>query len=285
MLADLVAVGTVDGIVLWGAYVAPTVSTRSLSIDAVCWFHGDTGSFHHQLYLDLGARFAAEGVAFLSANRRGHDLVANGAPDGPLQGYAHESVSDAPLDYAPWFELLRARGHRAIAIAGHSGGAVRAVYTQATASLDDVRAVLAVSPGEYDHDGLRALHEPLFAETYARAERLVAAGEPDAYLRPGIPWGASWTASRFVDCFHADNRYSVVRRAPSLRVPALFVFGGEECADGASDELPVCGYAMRQLRAAALPGVTVEVVEGANHGYVERGAELFATLRGWLAAL
>ena len=285
MLADLVPVQTADGVVLWGAYLAPTVSARALPVDAVCWFHGDTGSFHRQLYLDLGARFAAQGVVFLSANRRGHDLVANGAADGPLQGYAHETVSEAPLDYAAWFALLRARGHRAIAIAGHSGGAVRAVYTQATAPLDDVRAVLAVSPGEYDHDGLRALHDPLFAETYARAEQLVAAGEPDAYLRPGIPWGASWTAARFVDCFHADNRYSVVRRAPSVGVPALFVFGGEECALGGAEELPVCGYAMRTLRAAALPGVTVEVVEGANHGYVERGPALFETLRGWLARL
>jgi hypothetical protein len=285
VLADLVAVGTADGVALWGAYLAPTVSARTLPVDAVCWFHGDTGSFHRQLYLDLGARFAAQGVAFLSANRRGHDLVANGAPGGPLQGYAHESVGDAPLDHAAWFELLRARGHRAIAIAGHSGGAVRAVYTQATAPLAEVRAVLAVSPGEYDHAGLRALHEPVFAETYARAQALVAAGEPDAYLRPGIPWAASWTAARFVDCFNADDRYSVVRRARRLAVPALFVFGGEECAIGGADELPVCGYAMRQLRAAALPGVTVEVVDGANHGYVGRELALFETLRGWLAAL
>ena len=53
-------------------------------------------------------------------------------------------------------ELLHKRGHRRIALGGHSGGAVRATYAQATERFDSVVAVMAVSPGEYDHEGVVA---------------------------------------------------------------------------------------------------------------------------------
>lgn len=88
MLADLVDVTTEDGIPLNGAYLAPSIAARRSRIDCLCFFHGDGGHFYRPLYLELGARLAAQGIAFLSANRRGHDLVANGVRGGALQGYA-----------------------------------------------------------------------------------------------------------------------------------------------------------------------------------------------------
>ena len=283
MLVDLVQVITEDDIPLNGAYMVPTISDRLSRVDCLCFFHGDTGHFYRPLYLELGARLAAQGIAFLSANRRGHDIVANGIRDGALQGYAHESVADSRLDYAAWLELLRAKGHKLIALAGHSGGAVRAVYAQSTAQFEAVEAVIAVSPGEYHHQGLIDLHGELFSDTYRQAQTLLEQGQPDVYLRPVMPFGATWSARAFVDCFHPDGRYSVTARAAETGCPTLFVFGGEECVG--PQELPLCGVAMRRLRAAAYAHVTVEVVDGANHGYEGRAVELFEVIRKWLAAL
>ena len=76
MLADLVEVTTPEGIVLSGAYFAPINVGRSYSVDAVLFFHGDGGHFYSSLYLWLGQRMAEQGIAFLTANRRGHDHVA-----------------------------------------------------------------------------------------------------------------------------------------------------------------------------------------------------------------
>ena len=194
MLADLVEVATADNVPLGGAYFAPSVSERATPIEAVCFFHGDTGHFYRPLYLELGARLAARGVAFLAANRRGHDIVSNGGPGGALAGYAHESVEDSRLDYAAWLGLLGERGHSNVAIGGHSGGAVRAAYAQARERFPEVAGVISVSPGEYDHAGLKDLHTDDFTTAYQWAVEQINDGNPDAYLRPGIPWGSTWTA-------------------------------------------------------------------------------------------
>ena len=284
MLADLVEVTTSDGVLLGGAYFAPTVQQRSSRIEAMCFFHGDGGHFYRTLYLELGARLAAKGIAFLAANRRGHDIVSNGVPGGPLAGYAHESVDDSRSDYAAWLGLLRERGHSVVAIGGHSGGAVRAAYAQSKERYPEVAAILPVSPGEYNHEGLIDLHADEFMAAWSWCVGQVEAGDPDAYIRPGIPWGSSWTARAFIDCFNPDNRYSVTERTAEIHVPALFIFGSEECGDG-PNRLPVCGAAMRSLRRASYPDIVVEVIEGATHGYVDREIELFETIYGWLSDL
>ena len=188
------------------------------SVDAVLFLHGDTGHFYAGLYLELGQRMAEQGIAFLTGNRRGHDHVANGVRGGPLAGYAFESVDDARSDFAAWLELLRERGHRRIAIGGHSGGAVRAAYAQATERFDNVVAVMPVSPGEYNHEGVVALHGEDFAGPFRDSEQNVAEGRPNVLIRPGVPWGSTWSARAYVDCFNQDNRYSVT--VPRRRTPA-----------------------------------------------------------------
>ena len=285
MLADLVEVTTPEGIALSGAYFAPANAGRSYSVDAVLFFHGDGGHFYSSLYLELGRRMAEQGIAFLAANRRGHDHVANGVRGGPLAGYAFESVDDSRADFGAWLELLHERGHRRIAIGGHSGGAVRATYAQATERFANVVAVIPVSPGEYDHEGINALHREDFSGPFRESERNVAEGRPDALLRPGVPWRSMWSARAYVDCFNRDNRYSVTMHAANTSCPTLFIFGSEECAVGGPQELPVCGAARHGLGAAGHSHVQVRDIDGANHGYIGREGELFETMFSWLSGL
>ena len=113
----------------------------------------------------------------------------------------------------------------------------------------------------------------------------MAEGRPDTLLRPGVPWGSTWSARAYVDCFNPDNRYSVTTHAANTGCPTRFIFGGEECAVGGPQELPVCGAARRSLAAAGYPHVVVSEIEGANHGYQGRERELFDTMYGWLSSL
>jgi|TARA_B100000959_G_scaffold187438_1_gene195996 dienelactone hydrolase len=285
MLADLVEVTTEDGIALGGAYFAPTGTPSQSPVEAVCLFHGDSGHFYGSLYLALGEHLAEHGIALLSANRRGHDTIANGTRGGPPKGYAFESVAESPLDYTAWLGLLRSKGHTRLALGGHSGGAVRAVYAQSREQFPDVAAVLAVSPGEYDHAGLIDLHGERFVNAYQQAESEVAAGQSDNLLTPGIPWGCTWSSAAFLDCFNPDSRYSVCQRIKNVSCPTLFVFGALECEPDGDQALPVCGAAMRQLTKTDQANVSIEVIEGANHGYEGQQTTLFDTVHRWLVQL
>ena len=104
MLADLVEVTTEDGIALGGAYFAPTGSSpRQGPVEAVCFFHGDSGHFYRSLYLALGEHLAGHGIALLSANRRGHDTIAN----GPKSNYvAHANLTKFSRIVIPTFWLF-----------------------------------------------------------------------------------------------------------------------------------------------------------------------------------
>ena len=253
-------------------------------MDALLFFHGDSGHFYHKLYLDMGEYMAERGVAFLTGNRRGHDFVSRGLRDGPLAGYAFESVEDSRADFGAWLDLLRERGHQRIALGGHSGGAVRSTYAQAKEQYPNVAAVVPVSPGEYHHATVTELHGTDFTGPYTKAQQDLAEGRPDVFLRPGVPWGSMWTARAFVDCFNEDDRYSVSAHAANTGCPTLYIFGSEECLGG-SEELPVCGSARNRLTAAAYPHVEVQVIDGANHGYAGRERELMETIYGWLKGL
>ncbi len=285
MLADMVNVTTRDGITLSGAYFGAAEGKGNCPVDGIVFFHGDSGNFYGSLYLGLGQRMAERGIGFLTGNRRGHDHVASGVRGGPLAGYAFESVEDSRADFGAWLELMRGRGHRRIAIGGHSGGAVRAVYAQAKEMFEDVVGVIAVSPGEYDHEGVIALHGEDFKGPFRESERNVAEGRADVLLRPGVPWGSTWSAGAYVDCFNRDNRYSVTRHGANTGRPTLFVFGSEETKVGGSQEIPVCGAARRSLEGVGYLHTEVRVIDGANHGYAGRESELLGVIMEWVAGL
>ena len=273
MLVDLVEVTTSDEISLSGAY-SEAKGDAGLGVDCLMYFHGDGGNFYGGLLRQLGTMFSEAGLSLLAANRRGHDMISTGVRGGALKGYAFESVEESRLDAAAWLDFLKGRGHGKIAIGGHSGGAVRATYAQATEHFENVAAVVSVSPGEYNHEQVVNVHGEDFSGPYRESEKNIAKGNPDAFLRPGVPWGSMWTAGTYVDCFNKDNRYSVSGHAANTGVPTLYVFGGKESELGGEEELPVCGLAMRTLREIGYSHAAVEVIDGANHGYNGREKEL-----------
>ena len=150
---------------------------------------------------------------------------------------------------------------------------------------DAVAGVLAVSPGEYNHEIVAKLHGPKFKMLYKQAVSAMENGNGNELIRPGYPWGSIWSTETFIEHFHVDNRYSVTKHAFNTVVPTLFVFGEEECRIGGEEELPVCGAAQRGLLESAYPHVVIKVVEGANHGYKGRVDEMACEVFTWLESL
>ena len=282
MKTEIVRVVAADGVALSGACFEG-VGEPPGNVDAVLFLHGDGSNFYAPLYLGLASHLATAGITCLLGNRRGHDLVAYGTKDGPLAGYAFESVADSKADFRSWLDFLRARNCRRVALGGHSGGAVRSVYAQAMQGYGETAAVIAVSPGEYHHESVVALHGEDFAGAFRTAEENVRDGSPNELSLPGVPWGSIWSAAAFVDCFNQDNRYSVSHHAANTHCPTLFVFGAAECEG--EQTLPVCALACSRLLQADLSHVDVRVIAGANHSYEGEESVLYETITRWLGTV
>ena len=109
MKVEIVHKVTSDGIPLAGAYIKSSKGLPTEAVSAVIFLHGDGGNFYSPLYLSLGEALAKNGITFLSANRRGHDIISHGARGGLPRGYAFESVSEPRIDYDATISELKVR--------------------------------------------------------------------------------------------------------------------------------------------------------------------------------
>ena len=273
MNLDIVHIQTSDEVNLAGA-----MFSASKNNSAFLFFHGDGGNFYSPLYLNMGKFFSSHGITFLSANRRGHDIMSNTGNANISGGYAFESIKDFPLDFDVWINFLLKNGYKSIVLGGHSGGAVRVTYAQSKVTHPNVKALIPISPGEYNHKELYRLHGDLFHEAFAFAEQAIVEGNPHELLSPGIPWGSTWTAQAFVDCFNQDDRYKVSEHALASEIPTMFVFGARETTTGDSEELPVCGLACHAIHSHIENGadnLSLQIIDDANHRYVGKEDNLY----------
>lgn len=273
MNLDIVHIQTSDEVNLAGA-----MFSASKNNSAFLFFHGDGGNFYSPLYLNMGKFFSSHGITFLSANRRGHDIMSNTGNTNISGGYAFESINDFPLDFDAWINYLLKNGYESIVLGGHSGGAVRVTYAQSKVAHPNVKALIPISPGEYNHNELCRLHGDLFHEAFTFAEQAILDGNPHELLSPGIPWGSTWTAQAFVDCFNQDDRYRVSKHALVSEIPTMFVFGARETTPGDSEELPVCGLARHEIQNHIKNGsdhLSLQIIAGANHRYAGKEDNLY----------
>ncbi len=152
MIVELVRVHTADEVRLDGALQRPPDGlAAALGIDVLLCLHGTGSNFYgSSLFAALTPRLLQAGIAVLTVNTRGHDLVS--AVSGGrrrLQGAAFELVDECRLDVAAWVDWLSQGGFSRIGLAGHSLGALKAVYSLARdeqRSISQVTCLLAISP-------------------------------------------------------------------------------------------------------------------------------------------
>jgi dienelactone hydrolase len=275
MLVDLVQTTTRDGVRLDGVYQAPSV-TSAVAVDALCLVHGTGGNFYSSTLFDaLGERLLALGVGVLRGNTRGHDGISTAvtAQGGRRQGAAYEVADECRHDLAAWIDWLRGRGLSRVGLVGHSLGAVKCLYAAAHEPALAPACVVAVSPPRLSYAAFCT--SPEFLETFAEAERHVAAGRPSALMEVGLPLSYVITAAGYVEKYGPDERYNYFRFLAGVRCPVLCTFGGAEV----ESNLAFCG-SPEDL--AGLPRLSVEVVPGADHFYTGLRAELAGRVEAWL---
>jgi dipeptidyl aminopeptidase/acylaminoacyl peptidase len=220
----------------------------------------------------------ALGCGILRVNSRGHDEAYR---VGARQlGSAYEIVDDCRLDFTAWLDFAAERNFQRIGIWGHSLGAVKTVYFLSV--QDDARIACAVasSPPRFSNsafsdstDGAR------FQADIARAQQLVAAGQPEGLLDARMPVQRYFSARTYLDKYGPEARYDYFRHLPNVRKPLLLTVGSLEADNVSFAPLVQEGPAFHDR----WPRVDFRNIQGADHSYASRTAELWSDVSSWLS--
>ena len=280
MKVDLVSVQTADGVRLDGALrTPPAPSEARLGLDLVICHHGVGGNFYGQYFFDdMGARFLEQGCAVLRVNNRGHDQVYR-TLRGKL-GAAFEVVDDCRHDWRAWLDFAESAGYRRICVWGHSLGAVKTIYYQSVERDRRVVCAVASSPPRFAYDAFAASEDSArFKADMQQAQQLLAAGQPEATVEAAVPVQQSFSARTYVDKYGPESRYDIFAHVPKASVPMLITLGEQEIDGLAFRDLAHRGPALQ----SATPGVSYQLIGGADHSYATHVPELWHTFRGWLS--
>ncbi len=290
MHAELVRTVTRDGLRLDGALFNSVEGTNSKSpaprVTAALLLHGVGGNFYSSSTFEpLIPKLQDAGITVLTVNTRGHDSVfsANLGNVRRRMGAAYETVDDCRLDVAAWVQFLKSRGHAAVALIGHSLGAIKAVYSQAHEKLPQVAAIVAASPPRLSYSAfINAPESSQFFESFSTAERMTADARGDDLFTGKFPFPLLITARGYIDKYGPAERYNILKFAHQVPCPALFVYGTKELDQG--------GIAFAGLPDAlmSLPSADrrhVITIAGADHFYAGLAEQLADQIATWLTSL
>ena len=284
MHVELVQTTTADGLRLWGAL--GQASGRAASRLVIC-LHGVASNFYaSSLMQSLGESLNQAGLDVLRVNTRGHDNCSTiGSSDGARRmGAAFEIVDDCRHDIAGWVELARQRGYQEVILLGHSLGALKVIYSQVHDPIDEVTALLAISPPRLSCQAfLAAETSSLFGESLELAQQRVDEGRGEELIEIHFPLPLLITARGYLDKYGPGERYNLLTFIEQVRSPLLITFGSLEVEQGS---IAFAGLAEAVGHATAAkpdwPG-TVEVIQGADHHYSDRRGELGKLVSSWLS--
>ena len=285
MQVELVRTFTRDNLRLDGALAASTLTRRASEgvPTAAILLHGVAGNFYtSSTFEPLVPALQQIGLDMLLVNTRGHDSVF-GAVQGFMRrrfGAAYEIVDECRHDIAAWIDFLLARGHKRVALIGHSLGAIKSVYFQATEKHPQVATVVAASPPRLSYSAfMNAPESSTFFESMSTAEQLVSEGRGDELFTSKFPFPLLISGNAYVDKYGPAERYNILKFADQLPCPALFTYGSKELDQG--------GIAFAGLPDAlqALSGSDrrqIAVIDGADHMYSGVADKLASTITSWL---
>jgi pimeloyl-ACP methyl ester carboxylesterase len=282
-------VQTSDGVGLDGLLVKPATGGQSrLPLDVVIMHHGVAGRFYrHRVFDPIMEQIAAQGCAALCVNNRGHDTVFTTEVQGKTRmlGAAYEIVDDCRYDWDAWIGFAAAQGYRRIGLWGHSLGAVKSIYYLAVQPDPRVVCAIASSPPRQNYENYLAQPDDeraLFQQELAAAEGAVEEGDPARLIQTTYRRRTIFAARTFIDKYGPASRYDIFQLIPKVQVPLFLTWGGLEPLPSNTShvsfhELPAAAARF----AAAHSNVGFAEIEGADHGYTGRTAQLWAAALNW----
>ena len=268
MHLELISIPT-DTHALDGLYYEPDSPPRG----AAMLLHGNCMNFYTGAPRFLPSHLNKLGLAALSFNRRGHDMVAT-LNSRAVSGGSFQMTKEAIADnrYAAGF--LKERGFAAPVVIGHSNGGMLAVQHVAdhpeTPALVLLSAHLGGTSIVPHASKVGLLGGDRIDEVDAQARRMVAEGRAkELMVLPG--WWWVLTAESYLD--YASQLPDVLALAPRITCPVLYIRGDKE---------PAHVYPAEEFAARAGGRCDVHIVKDCDHFYGGREDTISAIVTTWL---
>lgn len=241
---------------------------------AALLFHGNCHNFYTGPCRFLPPVLLARGIACLTFNRRGHDMVTS-LSGRAVGGGSFQLAREAIADNRAAADFLAARGFAHPIVIGHSNGGMLAAQHCA----DDYGApralVLMSAHGGGTANvklmsGLGLFAQDRLGELTAVAREMVAAGRGrELMLLPDWWWVIS--AESFLDRVH--NTPDTLANAPLVRCPSLYLRGDQESA---------AGYPAEAFAAAATAPCEARVLPRCDHFYTGQEQQVAKEVADWI---
>lgn len=139
-----------DGLELYGLLHLPDNKTSRVVIST----HGITSNLFRKREDVIAQEVTKSGIAYLSYNNRGHDLVStsNRNQEKILGGSVYEDVLDSYYDVKGAISFAKSLGFQEIILQGHSLGCTKTVYTyhkmieRKDEEISLIKAIILLSP-------------------------------------------------------------------------------------------------------------------------------------------
>jgi dienelactone hydrolase len=251
-----------------------------LPVDLVICHHGVGGNFYTSSFFDrMGDELLALGCGILRVNSRGHDEAYR---VGTRQlGSAYEIVDECRLDFTAWLDFAAERNFQRVGTWGHSLGAVKTVYFLSVQDDPRIACAIASSPPRFSNSSYGASADGArFQADIERAQRMLADGEPEAWLDAHVPVQRRFSARTYLDKYGPDARYDYFEHLPNVRKPLLLTVGSLEADNISFTPLVQQGPALHDR----WPRVEFRNIQGADHSYASHTAELWSDVSSWLTS-
>jgi pimeloyl-ACP methyl ester carboxylesterase len=252
---------------------------RRGGIDAVILNPGTSATFAFPALVGIADALASAGYAALSISTRGHGLVWRDAANNRFLGAAYETVEDCWHDFDAAFEHLRERGHRRIALLGHSLGGAKALWYSAHRPHALQAGTIACSPPRWSAEvyggSERGAH---YWRVRKKVEAFVHAGRGDETVEVDFPLGKMpFRAAGWLEKYGAE-KYNMANYADRISVPLLHVLGDREVGD--VSQRNVADDLMRLATRSA--GRKAVLIPGGDHIYTGVVTLVGAAIVEWL---
>jgi pimeloyl-ACP methyl ester carboxylesterase len=268
MPLSLISVPT-DALALDGLWYEPDTPPRG----AAMLLHGNCMNFYTGAPRFLPPQLTQLGLAALSFNRRGHDMVAT-TNSRAVSGGSFQMTKDAIADNRYAAQWLGERGFKRPIIIGHSNGGMLAVQHVADRPETPALVLLSAHLGGTSivphASKVGLLGGERIDEVEKQARQMVGEGRGgDLMVLPG--WWHVITAESYLD--YGSQLPDVLALAPRIACPTLYIRGDKE---------PAHIYPAEEFAARAGGMCDVRIVKDCDHFYSGRENEISDIVTGWL---